>query len=134
MKTGSAGLIVWIVGSFTALAASPSSDFQAALDQARVNSQTNPGHDYEIKVRMMIHKAVSEAIKECAGAQPQWEAEFNVAVIVAADGRVERILSDSKQPLVVCATKKARSQIRLPRPPRGSWPIVMGLAFQYWKN
>jgi hypothetical protein len=134
MKTASTVLLVWMVGSFTALAASPSSDFQAALDQARLNSQTNPGHDYELKVRMMIHKVLSEVIKECAGPQPHWDAEFQVAVIVAADGRVERILSDSKQALVVCAIKKARSQLRLPRPPRDSWPIVMGLAFQYWKN
>ena len=134
MKTAITVLVVWMVGSFTASAASPSSDFQAAFDQARLNSRTNPGHDYEIKVRMIIHQALSEAIKECAGSQPHWEAEFRVAVIVAADGRVERILSDSKEALVVCAIKKARSQLRLPRPPQGSWPIVMGLAFQYWKN
>lgn len=76
MKTASTVLLVWMVGSFTALAASPSSDFQAALDQARLNSQTNPGHDYEIKVRMMIHKVLSEAIKECAGPQSHWRQNF----------------------------------------------------------
>src|ERR1700742_433045 len=103
MKTATTVLLVWIVGSFTALAASESSDFQAALDQARLNSQTNPGHDYEIKVTPQIHKALSDAVKECAGRQPHWEVDFQVAVIIAADGRVQRILSPSKQAIVVCA-------------------------------
>lgn len=81
----------------------------------------------------MIHKALSDAIKECAGAQPHWEAKFEVAVIFAANGRVHRILSSSKQALVLCAIKKARSRLLLPRPPRDSWPIGMGLAYMYWK-
>ncbi len=133
MKTAITVLAIWIAGSLTASAASASSDFQAAYDEARVNRKTNPGHDYEIKVRTLIHKALSDAIKECAGAKPHWEAKFEVAVIIAADGRVKRILSSSRQALVVCAMKKARSRLFLPRPPRDSWPIGMGLAYMYWK-
>lgn len=126
-------MAIWIVGSVSALSASASSDFQAAFDEARLNRKTNPGHDYEIKVRKIIHKALGDAIKECAGAQPHWEAKFEVAVIIAVDGRVHRVLSSSRQALVLCAMKKARSRLLVPRPPRDSWPIGMELAYMYWK-
>jgi hypothetical protein len=133
LKPVIAVLAASIVGLLTASAASPSFDLQAAFDEARRNTRVNPGHDYEIKVGPIVHEALGDAIKECAGAQPHWEADFKVTVIVATDGRVERILSFSRQALVLCAIKKARSQLILPRPPEGSWPICMRLAFQYWK-
>jgi hypothetical protein len=132
MRVAITALVVWVAGSFATAAASSSSDFQAASDQALQNIRTNAGHDYEIKVRPMIIKAVHDAVEECL-VGPHVEADFRIVFLISANGRVQRVLSSSKEPVVTCAVKKIHFRAALPRPPRDSWAIEIRMAFDYWK-
>lgn len=133
MKVAITALVVWVAGSFAAAAASSTSDFQAASDQALQNIRTNAGHDYEIKVRPMIIKAVQDAIQECL-VGPHVEADFGIVFFISANGQVQRIVSSSKEPIVACAVKKIHFQAALPRPPRDSWAVQIRMAFDYWQS
>lgn len=126
-------LVVWLVGSFTGSAASPSSDFQAASDQASQNTRTNAGRDYDDKVRPMIIKAVQDAVQECL-VGPHVEADFGIVFFISANGQVQRVVSSSKEPIVTCAVKKIHFPAALPRPPRDSWAVQIRMAFDYWQS
>lgn len=126
-------LVVWMVGSFTGSAASPSSDFQAASDQASQNTRTNAGRDYDDKVRPMIIKAVQDAVQECL-VGPHVEADFGIVFFISANGQVQRVVSSSKEPIVTCAVKKIHFPAALPRPPRDSWAVQIRMAFDYWQS
>lgn len=133
MRTVITVLVVWMAGSLTSSAVSPGADFQAASDQASQNIRTNAGHDYEVKVRSIIIKAVQDAVQECL-VGPHVEADFGIVFFISANGQVQRIVSSSKEPIVTCAVKKIHFQAALPRPPRDSWAVQMRMAFDYWQS
>jgi hypothetical protein len=133
MKVAIIALVVWVAGSFATAAASSSSDFQAASDQASQNARTNAGHDYDDKVCPMIIKAVQDAIQECL-VGPHVEADFGIVFFISAKGQVQRVVSSSNEPIVSCAVKKIHLPAALPRPPRDSWAVQIRMAFDYWQS
>ena len=126
-------LVLCLAGSFPGSAASPDSDFKAASDQAVKNIQTPAGRDYEAKVRLLITKAVQDAVQECLMGN-QAEAEFGIVFFISANGRAQRVVCSSREPIVTCAVKKIRFESALPRPPGDKWAVQIRMSFDFWPS
>ncbi len=106
--------------------AATSSELDALNKETKRNNDTLEGQRYQKKFLDAIDPAVSAAMEACTtknmpntkDGQPG-----EITFIVAADGRVKRVLYSENIPLAVCVASKLRSVSKLPPPPHDSYVV-----------
>ena len=131
MTTPAVKAILLLIGLFVCIASTRAADlttFAAADKEAVRLFGTNEGYAYMRKFLDAMDQSVGQALRVCLPNTPgrKNEIHFQVAFIVSADGRIERMLCSTDSPSAWCFTKTIRAP-RLPRPPRDHWPVVAAL-------
>jgi hypothetical protein len=100
--------------------------FAAAEKEALRLYGTPEGHAYMVKFLDSMDQAVGQAIHACMPGIPgrKKDIRYQIVFIVSIDGRIERMLRSSDNPVAVCFTKSIRPPAKVPRPPHDHWPIV----------
>ena len=108
--------------------ASPANEFNAASKEATRNYGTKIGQRYRDAFMKIVEPKLGAAMKGCTRGSPDTKEPAEIIFIVAADGRVKRVLSSPNIPFGECVASKLRTISALPRPPYDSWPAALGVA------
>jgi hypothetical protein len=124
------GLILAGVALFVssiALQSAQAGEFKTAVDEAVKHYKTKAGQQYLDNFTKAIDSAVAGALGQCGKRDAVERAEL--VFIISADGRIVRVLSSPGIAYGSCIVSKLRLPKKVPRPPRDSWPVVIGVAW-----
>jgi uncharacterized protein YegJ (DUF2314 family) len=105
-----------------------SSDVDALMKESAHNYDTKKGDRYREEFLKAISPVISKALHECSPATPDTKEPVVVVFVVAADGRIKRVVSSLNIPFGNCMMAKLRTISKVPRPPSDSWAVGMGFA------
>ena len=111
--------------------AANSAEFTAMSKQATRNNETKEGRHYQDQVFLnAIDPALRAAMESCAKTAPNTIDGHpgEIIFVVAADGRVKKLLYSPDVPLAECVGAKLRAISKLPPPPHDSWAVGVGVA------
>jgi hypothetical protein len=108
--------------------AAPRSEVEALLKQSRGQRNSKQARQYEDQFLKAIDPVLLPAIGTCTKRTPDTIEPGAIAFIIAADGRVKRILWSADIPMAQCVGEKLRSIATLPRPPADNWVDGLGVA------
>jgi len=117
--------------SFLALSATASNKSElAALDgQIKANNETPEGRRYQRKFIDAIDPALRAAMQSCPNMPNTKDGSLGeITFIIAADGKVKRIVHSENIPLAVCVASRLRSVSKLPPPPHDSYVVGVAVA------
>jgi hypothetical protein len=103
-------------------------DFQS-LSNAAAEKYTLPQHigsEYATKFSDWSTEPMLHAMNVC-GSQPFSNRYCDIIAVVAADGRVRRLLFSPTNSYVDCVRKDLRLGAAAPKPPGDSWPVQIRL-------
>src|SRR4051794_11963223 len=111
--------------AFSSVRAADLTTFGAAEKEATRLQGTDEGYAYMVKCLDAIAAPLGRALHACQPKSPKQHKEIHVGLvfIIAADGRIERILHSPDSPSATCFLRNFRLPAPLPRPPRGHWPV-----------
>ena len=121
-----------IAGSLTlcslAAAAAGSSELEALVHQAGENFQTKEGRRYLEEFQKGIMPTFGKALDTCSTSMPDTKEPASIVFVVAADGKVKRVLYSTDIPFGRCVGSKVQGIKTLPKPPRDNWVVALGAA------
>ena len=106
----------------------PRSEVDALLKQSRGKRNSKQARLYEDQFLKAIDPVLLAAMGTCTKKTPDTIEPGAIAFIIAADGRVKRMLWSADSPMAQCVGEKLRSITRLPRPPEDNWVDGLGVA------
>ena len=106
----------------------PRSEVEALLKQSRGKRNSKQARLYEDQFLKAIDPVLLPAMGICTRKTPDTIEPGAIAFIIAADGRVKRMLWSADIPMAECIGEKLRSITRLPRPPEDNWVDGVGVA------
>jgi hypothetical protein len=114
------------------IAAPGSTEIDAALKDAAKKYDTKEGQEYAKKVLVggPLGKAVVNALNACG--KGNIDLRSYVVVVIAADGKVERVVTEPT-PFGKCVAKYFQIPDRLPKPPGKSWSVPLMIAYEATK-
>jgi hypothetical protein len=107
--------------------ASEASEFESASKESTRNYATKEGRQYSEKFENAIAPAMTKAMHACLG-RPDTVEPALIIFIVSADGHVKRVLTSPKIEYGQCVAATVKLPATVPKPPRDSWPVGIGLA------
>src|ERR1700738_1814296 len=125
--------IVLLLSLLTAGAsqAANSPEFIAMSKQATRNNETKEGIRYQNHTFLdAIDPALRAAMGSCGKGIPDTVDGHpgEIVFVVAADGRVKKLLYSTDVPLAECVAAKLQAVTKLPRPPHDSWAVAVLVA------
>jgi len=118
-----------IVSALTNWAAN-SSEFEALSKEATRNANTPEGQRYRDPFLNTIDPALRAAMNSCTKTSPNTIDGHpgEIVFVVAADGRVKKVVFSPDVPLAKCVAAKLRAVSKLPKPPHDSYAVAIGVA------
>jgi hypothetical protein len=107
-------------------AQTPQETFEARRKEAIANRQSPAGAGYEAVFVKQLFAAVPVLAGECASPPAVLPRNFDLALKLAADGRVLEALVDPESPFAICF-KDAAAKRRHPAPPTPDYWTIVGL-------
>jgi hypothetical protein len=102
-----------------------SGGFTQALAEAKRLADTDAGKAYDGEFAKAVAPRLSDIVSGCTkNLGPR--INFQVVFVFGSDGHVEQVLTPSDQPAAACVGDKFRD-LRLPAPPRPSWPVQLSI-------
>src|SRR5438132_4286976 len=120
-------IVIGSVFETVAIQATNSSELEALMKEAGRNYQTKDGQQYGEQFLKAIGPAFAAALHAC-NSKPDTKEPASIVFIVAADGRVKKMLYSEDIPFGECVGSKLRSATTLPPPPRDSYAGALGAA------
>jgi len=124
-------VFLWTLFSTVASQAADSSEFTALSKQATRNNDTREGRRYQDQFFLnAIDPALRAAMNSCPKSTPNTIDGHpgEIVFVVAADGRVKKLLYSADVPLAECVAAKLRAVSKLPPPPHDSWAVAVLVA------
>jgi uncharacterized protein YegJ (DUF2314 family) len=106
----------------------PDKEVVALLSQSADKRSSNRARQYEDQFLKAIDPILTGAMKTCTSKTPDTVWPGSIAFVIAADGRVKRIMWSAGIPMGECVGEKLRSITTLPRPPEDNWVDGIGVA------
>lgn len=106
----------------------PRSQVEALLMNSRAKRETKQARQYEDRFLKAISATLLPAIGACTKKTPDTVEPGSIAFVIAADGRIKRLLWSSNIPMAQCVGEKLRSITTLPKPPEDNWVDGVGVA------
>jgi uncharacterized protein YegJ (DUF2314 family) len=103
------------------------SEFEALEKEAGRDFSTKEGQRYLEEFQKAIMPIFGNALNDCKE-RPDTKEPATFLFVVAADGKVKRLLYSRDIPFGVCVASKLRAIKTLPKPPRDSWIVAFGAA------
>jgi hypothetical protein len=127
LRQSAAALLV-----FCSIAASTSQagEFESASKESTRNYATKAGRQYSEKFQNAIEPALAKAMGACLS-RPDTVEPAEIIFIVSADGHIKRVLASPKIEYGQCVAATIKLPATVPKPPRDSWPVGIGLA-NHW--
>lgn len=110
-----------------AASAAQAGEFENLSKESTRNYATKAGRQYSEKFENAIAPALGKAMGACLN-RPDTVEPAEIIFIVSADGRVKRILASPKIAYGQCVAATIKLPATVPKPPRDSWPVGLGLA------
>jgi uncharacterized protein YegJ (DUF2314 family) len=128
MATRIAAIVLFSSAALIFTAAN-SNEFAALSQQATRNANTKVGFHYQNEIFVnAIDRAFGAALIACTKTSPDTVEPGDVIFIIAADGRVKKVLGSPNVPLAKCMAERLQNVSRVPAPPGDSWVAAIGVA------
>ena len=121
---------VIFINSLTAAQAFNAKEFDAVVKQATDNYHTNEGRQYSNKFEDAVSASMAKAMADCQS-KPDTVEPANIVFIISADGHVRSVLASPQIEYGSCVASTVRLPTFVPKPPKDSWAVVIGLA-NHW--
>jgi hypothetical protein len=96
--------------------------FHSVFAAASKKFDVKPGYQYVIKFEDWVSEAATHALDVC-GSTPRAGLRCDVVFVVAADGRIRKMLFGPSNSFEQCISKNFRPGATAPQPPADSWPM-----------
>jgi|GEM_PF-1040396 len=113
--------------SVAAANAAQAGEFESLSKECTRNYATKAGRQYSEKFENAITPALGKAMHACLN-RPDTVEPAEIIFIISADGHVKRILSSPRIEYGQCVAATIKLPATVPKPPRDSWPVGVGLA------
>lgn len=120
-------VIIWIILETVTTHAASSSEVETLADEGARNYRTKEGQHYQEQFGRAVTAALAAALGSCKN-EPDTKEPAMIVFVIAADGRIKRLLYSPHIPFGECVAAKLRSILTLPRPPRDNWVVSLGAA------
>jgi hypothetical protein len=104
------------------------SELEGLMKESARNYQTKEGARYREQFFKAVSPVIEEALHECSPTTPDTKEPAGIVFVVAANGRVKKVISSPNIPFGDCMVAKLRTISTVPRPPGDSWAVGMGFA------
>jgi hypothetical protein len=107
--------------------ASQAGEFESASKESTQTLDTAAGRQYSEKFQNAIAPALGKAMGACLS-RPDTVEPAEIIFIISAEGHVKRVLASPKIEYGQCVAATIKLPATVPKPPRDSWPVGIGLA------
>lgn len=114
------------IGATTSMLAD-TKEFEALANEGGRNFQSKEGQRYEAEFEKVFFPVFTRALRECNN-EPDTKEPATLVFVVAADGRVKRLLNSPDISFGDCVAAKLRVLRTLPKPPQDNWVISFAAA------
>jgi hypothetical protein len=127
-------LVSLLIGFFTVLfvaatAAKNTTEFDALVKECTRNNETKAGYRYMEEFSKAIFPEIGPAMRACVSKTPDTKEPATLLFIIAADGRITRVMASPDIPYGQCVLSNVnKDRLKAPPPPRDGWPMAIGLA------
>jgi hypothetical protein len=112
-----------------AAAAKNSTEFDALLKESGRNNRTKAGYRYMEEFATTVMPQLAPAMRACGDKSPDTKEPATLVFIIAANGRITRIIASPDIPYGQCVVSNvSKDRLKAPPPPRDGWPTAIGLA------
>jgi hypothetical protein len=116
-----------VSSSIAAANAAQAGEFESASKESTRNYATKAGRQYSEKFENAIAPAMTKAMHACLS-RPDTVEPAEIIFIVSAGGHIKRVLASPKIEYGQCVAATVKLPATVPKPPRDSWPVGIGLA------
>jgi len=120
-------VVALLVSCSVGVNASQAGEFESASKESTRTLDTKAGRQYSEKFQNAIATALGKAMHACLS-RPDTVEPAEIIFIVSADGHVKRVLASPKIEYGQCVAATIKLPASVPKPPRDSWPVGIGLA------
>lgn len=109
-------------------AVAAASELESLTKKAGENYRTKEGRRYFDAFDKAIMPVFGKALDSCSKSTPDTKEPASFVFVVAADGKVARLLYSTDMPFGVCVGSKLRAVKTVPKPPHDGWAVALGVA------